>query len=146
MPTEQQQMGVAKVWTDEFFGGCDKVSLLEGVKIQAQVLVPVIRALRREIGTERANQIVSAALRSERFTKRLASKFRVAQSRSLMPQRTRGCRRSALMSISISSARLRKIGTSTSPAAAMPISSGSLVSPKSARCYCVSRTSTWQKC
>jgi hypothetical protein len=63
MPTEQQQSGAAKVWTDEYFGGCDKVSLLEGVKIQAAVLVPLVRALRKELGTERANVVVAQALR-----------------------------------------------------------------------------------
>jgi hypothetical protein len=40
-----------------------KVTLLEQVKIQAQVLVPVIRAFRKELGEERANEIVSTALR-----------------------------------------------------------------------------------
>ena len=39
------------------------VSLLEEVKLQAQVLVPVLKAFRAELGEERANQIVSAALR-----------------------------------------------------------------------------------
>jgi hypothetical protein len=33
------------------------------VKIQAAVLVPLVRALRKELGTERANQIVAQALR-----------------------------------------------------------------------------------
>lgn len=46
-------MDASKAYVDSFFGGCDKVSLLEGVKIQAQVLVPVIRALRKELGTDR---------------------------------------------------------------------------------------------
>jgi hypothetical protein len=40
-----------------------KVTLLEQVKIQAQVLVPVIRAFRKELGEDRANEIVSKALR-----------------------------------------------------------------------------------
>jgi hypothetical protein len=63
MATEEQQTQAAKLWVDEYFGGCDKVSLLEGVKIQAAVLVPLVRALRKELGTERANQIVAEALR-----------------------------------------------------------------------------------
>ncbi|HXK22272.1 MAG TPA: hypothetical protein VMS55_06290 [Myxococcota bacterium] len=36
--------------------------LLERVKIQARVLVPVLRAFREAIGTERANQIAWRAL------------------------------------------------------------------------------------
>jgi len=39
------------------------LSLLDMVKIQAQVLVPVLRAFRAELGEDRANQIVSKALR-----------------------------------------------------------------------------------
>jgi hypothetical protein len=39
------------------------VSLLEEVKLQAQVLVPLLKAFRAELGEERANQIMSAALR-----------------------------------------------------------------------------------
>jgi hypothetical protein len=39
------------------------LSLLDMVKIQAQVLVPVLKAFRAELGEERANQIASAALR-----------------------------------------------------------------------------------
>jgi hypothetical protein len=38
------------------------VSILERVKIQAQVLVPLVRALRAELGEERANDIVRGAL------------------------------------------------------------------------------------
>jgi hypothetical protein len=59
-------MDVSKMYVEEFFGGCDKISLLELAKIQAKVLVPVIRALRKELGTERANQIVADALRRNR--------------------------------------------------------------------------------
>jgi hypothetical protein len=44
------------------FGNTD-LSLLDLVKIQAQVLVPVLRAFRAELGEERANQIASVALR-----------------------------------------------------------------------------------
>jgi hypothetical protein len=40
-----------------------KLSTLEQVKVQAQVLVPIIRALRKELGKERADQIVNGALR-----------------------------------------------------------------------------------
>ena len=39
------------------------ISALERAKLQAQVLVPVLRAFRAELGEERANQIASAALR-----------------------------------------------------------------------------------
>lgn len=39
------------------------VSLLDQVKMQAQVLVPVLRALRAELGDERANRLVITALR-----------------------------------------------------------------------------------
>jgi hypothetical protein len=40
-----------------------RVSLLAKTRIQAQVLVPVLRALRAELGKERANAIVRQALR-----------------------------------------------------------------------------------
>src|SRR5204862_6268179 len=40
-----------------------KVSLLDKTRIQAQVLVPVLRALRAELGKERADAIVKDALR-----------------------------------------------------------------------------------
>ena len=40
-----------------------KLSLLEKTRIQAQVLVPVISALRSELGRERADAIVKQALR-----------------------------------------------------------------------------------
>ena len=39
------------------------ISALERAKIQAQVLVPVLRAFRAELGEARANQIASKALR-----------------------------------------------------------------------------------
>jgi hypothetical protein len=38
------------------------VPLLEQVKIQAQVLVPLVRALREELGEERASELVRRAL------------------------------------------------------------------------------------
>ena len=40
-----------------------KLSLLDKTRIQAQVLVPVLRALRSELGKERADAIVKEALR-----------------------------------------------------------------------------------
>ena len=40
-----------------------KLSLLEKTRIQAQVLVPVISALRSELGREKADAIVTQALR-----------------------------------------------------------------------------------
>ena len=39
------------------------LSLLDMAKLQAQVLVPVLKALRAELGEARANQLVSTALR-----------------------------------------------------------------------------------
>ena len=39
------------------------ISLLDEVKLQAQVLVPLVRALRKELGEEPANRLVSKALR-----------------------------------------------------------------------------------
>ena len=39
------------------------LSLLEKTRIQAQVLVPVLRALRSELGKEKADAIVKQALR-----------------------------------------------------------------------------------
>jgi hypothetical protein len=40
-----------------------RLSLLDKTRIQAQVLVPVLRALRAELGKERADAIVRQALR-----------------------------------------------------------------------------------
>jgi predicted ArsR family transcriptional regulator len=40
-----------------------KVSLLDKTRIQAQVLAPVLRALRAELGKDKANAIVKQALR-----------------------------------------------------------------------------------
>ena len=40
-----------------------KLSLLDKTRIQAQVLVPVLRALRSELGKEKADAIVKQALR-----------------------------------------------------------------------------------
>jgi hypothetical protein len=40
-----------------------KLSLLDKTRIQAQVLVPVVRALRAELGKEKADAIVTQALR-----------------------------------------------------------------------------------
>src|ERR1700736_2999305 len=39
------------------------ISLLDKTRIQAQVLVPVLRALRAELGKDKANAIVKQALR-----------------------------------------------------------------------------------
>ncbi|MCK6554628.1 L-2-amino-thiazoline-4-carboxylic acid hydrolase [Candidatus Binatia bacterium] len=41
-----------------------EISLLDQVKIQAQVLVPVLKALRAELGADRANRLVTTALRA----------------------------------------------------------------------------------
>lgn len=41
----------------------EQISLLDQAKIQAQVLLPVLRALREELGRERADEIVTRALR-----------------------------------------------------------------------------------
>jgi hypothetical protein len=40
-----------------------RISLLDKTRIQAQVLVPVLRALRAELGNDRANALVKQALR-----------------------------------------------------------------------------------
>jgi hypothetical protein len=40
-----------------------KISLLDKTRIQAQVLVPVLRALRAEVGREKADALVTKALR-----------------------------------------------------------------------------------
>lgn len=39
------------------------ISLLHRVKLQTEVLIPVLKALRRELGEERANRIVYSAFR-----------------------------------------------------------------------------------
>jgi hypothetical protein len=41
----------------------DRLSLLEEVKLQAEVILPILRALRAEIGKERADRIAGDALR-----------------------------------------------------------------------------------
>jgi hypothetical protein len=43
-----------------------KLSLLDKTRIQAQVLVPVLRALRSELGREKADAIVKPAVRAVR--------------------------------------------------------------------------------
>ncbi len=47
---------------DDFLVDPD-ISMLEKVKIQAQVLVPVMRALRAELGRDKADALVKGALR-----------------------------------------------------------------------------------
>src|SRR3954462_1678432 len=47
---------------DEYFFD-PQVSLLDRTRIQAQVLVPVLRALRAELGDDKADAIVKQALR-----------------------------------------------------------------------------------
>ena len=41
-----------------------KTSYLERVKIQSEVLVPILEHLRTELGTERANELIYGALRT----------------------------------------------------------------------------------
>ena len=59
--TTQQEDANTDVFEPAF--GKTGLTLLEKVKIQAQVLVPVLRAFRAELGEERANQIAGQALR-----------------------------------------------------------------------------------
>lgn len=40
----------------------ENISLLDELRLQARVLIPIIRALREELGEQRANRIVSGAL------------------------------------------------------------------------------------
>ncbi len=47
---------------DDYFVNPDG-SLLDKVRMQAQVLVPVLRALRTELGKEKADALVRQALR-----------------------------------------------------------------------------------
>ena len=42
-----------------------KISMLDKVKIQAQVLLPVMRALRAELGRDKADVLVKGALRAK---------------------------------------------------------------------------------
>jgi len=53
---------------DDFLVDSD-ISMLDKVKIQAQVLVPVVRALRTELGRDKADALVKGALRD--WSKRL---------------------------------------------------------------------------
>src|SRR3954454_16429539 len=52
---------MAGVLDEDFFD--PQVSLLDKTRMQAQVLVPVLRALRAEIGKDKADSIVKQALR-----------------------------------------------------------------------------------
>jgi hypothetical protein len=56
-------MDASKAMVEELFAGCDKLSTLELVKINAKVLVPLIRAFRKEFGSDRTDKIVGEALR-----------------------------------------------------------------------------------
>ena len=58
---EQQEDTAPDIFAPAF--GKAGLSLLEKVKIQAQVLVPMLRAFRAELGEEQANRIASQALR-----------------------------------------------------------------------------------
>jgi hypothetical protein len=42
----------------------ESISILDQVKLQAQVLIPVLKALRAELGESRANALVAQALRA----------------------------------------------------------------------------------
>src|SRR3954454_4825194 len=52
---------MAGVLDEDFFD--PQVSLLDKTRMQAQVLVPVLRALRSELGRDKADAIVKQALR-----------------------------------------------------------------------------------
>jgi hypothetical protein len=41
MPMQEQQAEAAKLWIDEWFARCDKISWLELVKVQTRVLLPL---------------------------------------------------------------------------------------------------------
>ena len=58
---EQQEDAAPDIFASAF--GKTGLSLLEKVKIQAQVLVPLLRAFRAELGEEQANRIANQALR-----------------------------------------------------------------------------------
>ena len=51
------------------------ISLLDEVKLQARVLVPLVRSLRKELGEEKTNRLVSKALRewSEELYRRVGA-------------------------------------------------------------------------
>ena len=53
------------------------ISLLDEVKIQARVLIPVLRALRAELGEDKANRLVRTALRdwSRQLVEELGSRL-----------------------------------------------------------------------
>jgi predicted ArsR family transcriptional regulator len=69
-----------------------KLSLLNKTRIQAQVLVPVLRALRAELGDDQANAIVRKALRD--WSKQLFAA--IGQSIEGSPRRKWATMRSAL--------------------------------------------------
>ena len=65
-----------------------RLSLLDKTRIQAQVLVPVLRTLRAELGQEKADAIVRQALRD--WSKQLFAA--VGESVDGSPRRTNGRR------------------------------------------------------
>lgn len=143
MPTEQQQADASKLWIDEWFAGCDNISWMELVKIQANVLLPVLRSLRKEFGAERANRLVTDALRgwSREIDQKVGAQLAGSPARSSKPCLLHGCRKSVQMSTSNLFGRQPNTGTLTSRGAAMPTSFGAWASPSSARFCYVSRTS-----
>ena len=69
-----------------------KLSLLDKTRIQAQVLVPVLRALRAELGDDKANAVVRQALRD--WSKKLFAE--IGDSIEGSPRRKWATMRSAL--------------------------------------------------
>ena len=70
------------------------ISLLEESKLQADVIIPILNALRKEIGIERANSLVFGALRS-----RLRSRFQELAARTPGGPKEKWAAMSASMSI-----------------------------------------------
>lgn len=63
------------------------IPLIEKVRIQAQVLIPLVKALQAELGTEKANEIVRRTL-GEQFRKHGEKWWRTQGTRSLAEKMT----------------------------------------------------------
>jgi hypothetical protein len=68
-----------------------KVSLLDKTRMQAQVLVPVLRALRTELGKDKADAIVKQALRTGRSSCSQQSAMASRAARAANGRRSTAC-------------------------------------------------------
>jgi len=91
------------------------ISLLDKTRIQAQVLVPVLRALRTELGKDKADAIVNRRCATGRgsCSRRSARASQAARGANGRPFRAPGTRSARARSSSRRAATTRKRWTST---------------------------------